>query len=282
MRTEYYSETNRELLFSLYDSSKKKKENQFRNHKHADLEIAFIIDGTGIYILNEGIFDVNAGDLFVARPNEQHCIPTITSDRLIAFNIRINSFYLWNVCSDFIEPSKIHALVHSEIPINQHFQANENLIMLAKKIWKLFHEDSDANRFKIRSYILDFMKLLSNEISVSNNQSNFSTLRLFDIQKAISYIKQNYNKQITLEDIAKSAAMSRSYFSNTFKLATGLSPYEYLLTTRIDNARRLLLTTDYSVLKISYDCGFKNVTNFNLAFKKKLGITPGALRQLNK
>lgn len=212
------------------------------------------------------------------RPNEEHCIPTITSDRLIAFNIHISAYYLWNVCTDFVEPDKIQSLIHSEVSIKQHFCSDAQINALVKKIWKLFHEDADCNRFKIRSYLLEFIKMISKEISVNKSDTDFSGIRLYDIQKAVNYIKQNYSKPITLDDIAHAATMSRSHLTNTFKLVTGTTPYEYLLTTRLEKASSLLIETNRSILQISYDCGFNNITNFNRAFKQKMGETPSALR----
>ena len=189
MRTEYYSEIDRQLLFSIYDSSKKQKNNQIRNHKHADLELGFIINGTGIYVLNQISYQVNPGDLFIVRPNEQHCIPTITTEKLISFNIHINAYYLWNICTDYIEPDKIQALIHSEVPIKQHFSSNDKINNLINRIWKLFHENTEYNRFQIRDYVLEFIKMIAKGIVVTQSNTNFSEIRFHDIQKSINYIR---------------------------------------------------------------------------------------------
>ena len=282
MRTDYYSETNHQFLFSIYDSSKKRKKNQFRNHKHSDLEFGFIISGSGTYLLNQTPLQANTGDLFIVRPNELHCIPTITSDHLIAFNLHFSSYYLWNICADFIEPYKIHALIHSEVPVNQCFRAHDRLNALIQMISELFHEDAEKNRFKIRKAVLELVTVIANEIIVDKPDVNLHNIRFQDVQTAINYIRQNYSRPITLDDISRAAAMSRSYFSGSFKSVTGTTPYEYLLTVRIEKACRLLKQTDLGVLQIATGCGFSNITNFNRAFKQKMGETPSSFRQRNR
>ena len=278
MRTDYYSEKNHQLLFSIYDSSKKEKLNQFRNHRHSELEISFIINGTGTYFLNQIPFEISTWDLIIVRPNEPHCVPTITSHNLISFNIHFSSYYLYNICPDFIEPFKLHALMHSEISINHLFIGHNELISLIMNISTLFHENKDSSRFKIRLHMLNFIATVSNKIINSNPNVHLKNNHFHDIHKSINYIKQNHNSPITLYDISRAATMSRSHFARTFKSVTGTTPYEYLLSFRIEKACQLLTKTDLSILQISIDCGFCNVTNFNRAFKQKMGESPTAFR----
>jgi len=275
MRKNYYNELNGQLLFSVFDSSKKRKTNQFRIHNHTELEIGYIISGKGTYMLNNISYDISPDDIFIVRTNEQHCIPTITTESLVSFNIHIPSYYLWNICSDYIEPQKINALVQSDIQINNHFSKSEELKMLRD----LFHENPEANKYKIRSTVLDVVKSISARLIISGTEREISVSRLDDIQKAVRFIKTNFDKQITLDDIANSAAMSKSYFINMFKNVNGVSPYDYLILTRIENASYMLSHTDNTIIEIAMKCGFNSITSFNKAFKSKLGLTPSQVRK---
>ena len=74
--------------------------------------------------------------------------------------------------------------------------------------------------------------------------------------------------------------MSRSYFANSFKLVTGISPYDYLLTTRIEKAVEQLRQTNEDIITIAMNCGFSNTAGFNRIFKKSTGLTPSEIRKL--
>lgn len=281
MKRNFYTTPSNELIYSMFYSSKKKKNNKFRNHQHTEIELGFILDGEGIYNLAGKTYTVSKGDLFIVRSNEQHCIPTIISDSLLSFNIHMTSFFLWNICSDYIPVSKIQALIDSDNVI-QNKQSDSQITAIFSKIIKFYETESKEALFEIKAEVINLLRAISKKIEVNSKQPIPTANCFSEIQNAIAYIKRNYSKQIGLDDIAKSAAMSRSYLSNTFKAVTGMSPYNFLITTRIENAVQLLKNSDEKIMNISLECGFTSLTSFNKAFKKSVGITPIELRELYK
>ena len=279
MKKEFRSEITHQLLFSLFDSKKERKFNIFRTHHHTDLELGYILKGSGTYILKNEIFPAEAGDLFIVRSNEQHCVPTITSDYLLSFNIHISSYYLWNICSDYVDHNTIQALIDSDIVIRHRISNDPELHKLLQKLMVLYYDHSD-HRFQIRSTMIELITVLGHSLDHAYPQAKIPFARLADIQSAISFIENNYSKQITLDDIAQAAAMSRSYFANSFKLVTGISPYDYLLTTRIEKAVEQLRQTNEDIITIAMNCGFSNTAGFNRIFKKSTGLTPSEIRKL--
>lgn len=99
------------------------------------------------------------------------------------------------------------------------------------------------------------------------------------LQKAISYIQKNYNKDLYIEDIAKKSSMSPSYLYMLFQKHLKQSPHQYLLETRLKQAQYLLLNSDHQVKEISDLCGFMNAESFCRNFKKRNKITPGKYRE---
>jgi len=95
-----------------------------------------------------------------------------------------------------------------------------------------------------------------------------------EINAAIYYIRNHYQEKIYLSDFEKIVHMSRNYFVRVFKECTSLSPYEYILHYRVDKAKELLRTSDYSVSQISFKVGFESESNFIKYFKKITGKTP--------
>lgn len=78
------------------------------------------------------------------------------------------------------------------------------------------------------------------------------------IKKAIKYITMNFGRQITLEEVASYVHLSPSYFSNIFKQSTGSTFKEFLNMIRIEESKRLLSNTDYSIIDIAVATGFES------------------------
>jgi two-component system response regulator YesN len=94
------------------------------------------------------------------------------------------------------------------------------------------------------------------------------------IETAQAYIRENYAKDISLDDVSKAVNISPYYFSKIFKEGTGEGFVEYLTNIRIEKAKELLCTTEYSMREICSMCGYSDPNYFSRSFKKKIGVTP--------
>ena len=95
-----------------------------------------------------------------------------------------------------------------------------------------------------------------------------------DIQKVIRYIQSHYTCSMDMEQLAQIACMSKHYFIRVFKGYMGVSPYDFLINYRINKAKVLLKTTEYSVGEICSLVGFNDYSHFIRQFGKVVGITP--------
>lgn len=100
------------------------------------------------------------------------------------------------------------------------------------------------------------------------------------IQSAITFIQDNYNKPISVSDIAKSINLSVYYFTRLFTKYMHTSPHNYLLTIRLEAAKRILIYTFDDVETISLRVGFESASHFIRAFKKANNITPSNFRKV--
>ena len=94
----------------------------------------------------------------------------------------------------------------------------------------------------------------------------------------LNFIKYNYNKEISLKDMANAAQLSPYHLSRVFKKHMSYSPYEFLIITRIDNAKHLLKTTDFLIKEIAYKVGFGSEINFTNSFTARVGLSPQKFR----
>jgi AraC-like DNA-binding protein len=94
-----------------------------------------------------------------------------------------------------------------------------------------------------------------------------------------AYLSFNIGEPLTVAQMARRANLSPSRFGVVFRQQFGLSPHQYLLRLRIQHAQSLLTTTDLPLREIAQACGFADVHHFSKAFKRIVGVSPGAYRQ---
>jgi len=100
------------------------------------------------------------------------------------------------------------------------------------------------------------------------------TLHDYYIKEAINFIELNYQKNISVEEIADVCGINRSYFGKLFHNQMGQSPQEFLLQYRMIKASKLLLLTNKSIEEIGKDVGYESQFHFSRAFKAVYGLSP--------
>ena len=117
--------------------------------------------------------------------------------------------------------------------------------------------------------------------STSTKTTGGTRLRDFYIKEAITYIEQNFQNDISIEDIAVSCGLNRSYFGKIFREEMGKSPQEFLISYRMTKATELLKLTRLSTADIGNGVGYPNQLHFSRAFKNVYGISPRQWRNEN-
>jgi AraC-like DNA-binding protein len=113
-------------------------------------------------------------------------------------------------------------------------------------------------------------------------QARFSQVlkRLERIRPSLVYIDKHFTENISLEQIAAESGLSPCYFTRLFSQCFPMRLWDYVLSRRVDAAKRLLSGEgDQTVLEIALNCGFHNTANFNRIFLRFNGITPTAFRK---
>lgn len=95
----------------------------------------------------------------------------------------------------------------------------------------------------------------------------------------LEYIQAHLASDLRLYQIADHLGVSPYYLAHTFKGTTGLSPYQYVLRCRLEQAQRLLRNSQMSIAAIAYEVGFGSQSHMTTVFRKTLNITPGLYRQ---
>ena len=101
------------------------------------------------------------------------------------------------------------------------------------------------------------------------------------VSAALAYLKENYHTHITLEELAMHIFLSKDYLNRIFRENIGMPVNAFLQKLRVEEACRLLSTTEMSVVEIGAACGFPDTKAFYAAFKLCMQMTPGEYRSRN-
>jgi AraC family transcriptional regulator len=99
------------------------------------------------------------------------------------------------------------------------------------------------------------------------------------IAHAVDFVESNLHRDLRLESLAGAASMSLFHFARRFKQAVGKSPHQYVVQRRVDRARNMLASGEDRIVDVATACGFSSQAHLTTAFRRALGVTPGAYRQ---
>lgn len=135
--------------------------------------------------------------------------------------------------------------------------------------------NSNQNEYDISNELYSLLCAISKSYELKDESKKTDT-----IEKSKKFILSNYDKSLSVDEMAAHVHMSVSFFSKVFKETTGFSPYDYLLSVRLDKAKELLQKTDEPVQNIAFKTGFNSTSNFIYFFKKEMGISPLKFRNI--
>ena len=156
--------------------------------------------------------------------------------------------------------------------LNNDFYLEKNQLLSVYNDLKHCTENIEELNIKIKPLIY-MLQLL--HIYISDNKTQSGNM-LFD--SILAYIQRNFMQQITVANIAETCMCSQSTVAHLFKKQTGKTVNAFITELRINQAKKLLKTTDMSISDISIMCGFLNINYFPTIFKKHTNYTPTEYR----
>ncbi len=250
-------------------------------HYHRRIEICYIRQGTGNYLIDGKDYSFKAGDIFIINDNEIHL--AYNDKDVIIQVILFSPTLLWNGAGHTFEMDSLHIIREisrrgkSKITPSDKFY---NLLLDSiKDIFTESYSKCDGYKLAVKAALMKLTVILQRCFSIEQNaeikdkeRNTYLLLPIFE------YMKENYEKKIKLKELAAMANMSTSNFSLIFKESVGSTPIEYLNKIRIVKASQLLLQTNDKIIDIAYNCGFLSLPHFINTFKRYTGKLPKEFR----
>lgn len=271
--------------FSYYKCKIPEYFNSVPPHWHGEFEINFVNSGCAEFICGDEKFVTHAGDIVLVKPNILHAIYPIGKNSQVYDTIVFSVQMLGGGDSDRSSAECIKPILTDFckiIPVitPQHVYYGE-IKTTVENIFSCAKGNSASLDLLMKSELLRLFWILENGGDIVF-QKDAPTGHSEILKPVIDYINRNFSENITISQLCNIAHFSRSYFFSVFKEVTGVGAIEYLCTVRIKNACEMLVATDFSTSQIAFECGFKNLSNFNRHFKKTVGVTPTEYRKIAK
>lgn len=248
-------------------------------HQHVEWELSYVITGCGTRILGDTAETFSCGEVILLPSNVPHCWSfdkyTHDKDGKIENITIIFPESLFKKCADVFPETR-----HSIAEMSQHTQAIKfegNTLKLLQKTMTAMLTQSDMEQL---SSLLNLFFIISSAHDEKRivgvcNKSNRATKRMQDIYR---FIVNNYQRNISLDEVTNYVGMNRSSFCTFFKRVKGQSFFSVLNEYRIESSCMMLRETAKPIADICYAVGFNDIPHYNRMFKKLKGETPKSYR----
>jgi len=258
----------KEDLFNIDFASYRLSNHSFSKHFHNHYVIELVVKGTDEFYCNGKNFSANTNQFVFINPGEVHTGSTFSKTPLHYFSLYPDKQTL----------ERIALRLEMQLPFNFSFKNTlQNHPHLANKLeilFKLFGQ-SFHDSYKEEEIFTDFMHglfSLSGKDSLPENLQEDTR-----VGKLIDFIKSNFKQQLSLQNFSELLHLNPFHLLRIFKRTTGVSPYDYLITTRVEFAKTLLKKGSL-VQDAAIEAGFYDTSHFCRLFKRTTGISPKEYR----
>lgn len=266
-----------------------------------DFEIIVVYQGEATFCKNNIEYPLVQGDVLMINPQEQHSAFSNTDNPcrfyFIHFSINKPLEYLEvyevtkqiddSICK--LNSEKDHefwAMPETFLnriyfsPFIQLRDCKDEVFTLFEKAFIERNKGSLNSQLMISSYLVQILiiltRLLIQNIMKENNSAKLSEVPRM-LQKAVSFIYENYLEALSVQKVCQHTGISSQYLTRLFKNHFGISPIQYINQLKICYAKHLIRNSSMSMKEISYTIGIKNPYYFSRLFKKIEGIQPTLL-----
>lgn len=251
---------------------------------HEQLEILYMLDGEIQIDCGYRRYICGKGDIVIVNPCEEHVIGYHSGNP--AYHcIMIDPKFYESGTLDLCELKYMMPINGRQLKFNNLVRNNERVTIILQELIEECKEQQYAFEVAVKGNFLRLLaELFRSELSaLSRDEKVISDKANYElIAPVFSYIAENYNKKIALNDLAALCCINVSYLCRMFKKLTGKTIIEYLNEYRLSKVQLMILTTDMSIGEIAVRTGYTDGGYMMRRFKAAYGFSPGKFREMTQ
>jgi AraC-like DNA-binding protein/mannose-6-phosphate isomerase-like protein (cupin superfamily) len=250
-------------------------------HWHDEIQFAVVTKGRVQFTVGQSAYIVGESEGMFINSNILHSAKPLDKSEGEYICLDVSPDFLCTSANSIIQQKYLEPFSKSvsSIVLSRTVSWENEILDFLTHLYELYEEKSFGFELKMQYSILNIMYLMIvNSQWGDAEKSSYALVEDQRIKKMLSFIQGNYKSKITLEDIAKNANLSRAECSRFFKRMTGQTPFEYLISYRINQSTVLLKNSDLSITEIADEVGFGSVSYYIEKFRKQTNYTPKEFR----
>ncbi|MCE6988483.1 AraC family transcriptional regulator [Dyadobacter sp. CY323] len=249
-------------------------------HRHREVQIEWVVDGSGILIAGNYMQRFEAGDVYIIGPNQSHIFKSDESyfnqeepRQIHSVSIFFDPIYLSQNILSLPEMTGIRKFVGGLHNGFQIFEPDHK--MIKQTITEIMQHRDSLRVASFISLLHHFSTRDLKPLATNNSEHRISEVEGIRMDRIFQYLMSHYKQHISLADISGIASLTPQAFCRYFKKHTDKTFVAFLNEVRINEACKIILSDQFNGFsEVSYQTGFDNVTNFNRVFKKTTGMSP--------
>ncbi|GAA4869674.1 AraC family transcriptional regulator [Paenibacillus vulneris] len=250
-------------------------------HAHDGLELLYIHEGSGTFVINDSVFQVRPRTLILIKPFQIHYMRMESPPDYTRSILKIKVSSIGPFASSFPYLSSfLTQLLDNKMSRQLFYLTDEQAAYLESQFSEMNDILSNAPEMMHREAVLlffyQFFSYFQRKLYTAEELSKepFTQASTQHINNILKWINDHYKTHFKMEDIARDLHLSPNYLSKLFKEQIGKTITEYTSEKRLEEARALLHSEDLSIKQISVQTGFHSPSYLIYSFKKKFGMTP--------
>lgn len=249
-------------------------------HWHEEYEFLVITRGTGTACLNTRTMHIEPGDILFINAGIVHSFRGDEKNPLAFYALDFGRELISSYGNDDIQQKYISRQANGELIFRDHFKKDDAMWPYIEEpleeIRTLCSKEMAKNELLIKANLLriwHYLCLDAEATSFTLKKKDDERVRL--IKQILQYIQENYEKNVTLGELAEVFHMSEGQFCRFFKSQVGMTAIEYLNYYRIGVACDMLKDGILQISEVATECGYNNISYFNRTFRRYMNCTPG-------
>ncbi|WP_371297791.1 helix-turn-helix domain-containing protein [Ruminococcus sp.] len=242
-------------------------------HFHQNLEIVYVLEGSVEVQIEPETYNLKKGDFLLINANKRHSWRA-TEEKILLASFQIN----FTMLAEYMGTNQLLFWCNTTVDKNESYEQLKRV--LDQMLNRSYDKEKEGAIYLNSIYyeaiylLVAYFMIKADDVRMKENFTPDNS-RIFEIQ---NYVQANYQKQLSLNDLAQKLYLSNAYLSKYIKKHFGLSFLEYVNNIRLFHAVDELVYSEKKITRIALDNGFPTTAAFNKAFKEIYNMTPSAYR----